>query len=301
MSQKVHHQNCPICHHHQLDNKLKVKDYTVSQEVYDLVECAQCHFLMTQDAPDMASIGRYYQGEDYVSHSDTKKGFFFKAYHVARSIMLNKKYRAIAHNMAADSGKKILDIGSGRGYFLNHMKHKGFDCYGIEQDETARTLSRQDFNLKVENSEALFQFQENTFDVITLWHVLEHIHDFRGYLEQIKKILKPKGLLVIALPNPDAYDCQMYGTLWAGWDVPIHLWHFKPSNIESLLEQFSYQLIQKKAMPFDPFYLSVIASKERGDKFPMISGFWNGFKAYLKSYSKINKATSITYYFKENY
>ncbi len=296
---KVHHIKCPICGHSNLKKKYNLQDYTVSKEFYDILQCESCGFMLTQDAPDAQSIGPYYKSDDYVSHTDTQEGLFFKVYHKVREHMLNQKRKAIIENSSGHRTLKLLDIGSGRGYFLNHMQEQGFLCTGIEQDPEVRKIASEAFNLKIFAPEKLYQLEENKYDVITLWHVLEHVHDLKGYLERIKSILKPDGLLVIALPNPDCTDVKIYNEHWAGWDVPIHLWHFKPQNIETLLSQYQFNLVDKRRLPFDPFYVSILGSQQRGDKIPMISGGFNGLRSYISCLSDIEKTTSLIYFFKK--
>jgi len=293
----INHKICPICGQQDFKNKYNLQDYTVSKEYYDILECKTCGFIFTQDAPDASSIGPYYKSEDYVSHSNTQKGLFFKVYHTVREYMLKKKRKAIEENLKTNKVQKILDIGSGRAYFLNHMQEQGYICTGIEQDPEVRDLAITDFNLNILAPEELYKLENNQFDVITLWHVLEHVHDLRGYLEKIKKLLVKDGLLVIALPNPTSADQSIYKEQWAGWDVPIHLWHFTPSNIENLLTQYHFKMVDKRRLPFDPFYVSILGSQQRGDKFPMLSGALNGLSSFLKCQTNINKTTSLIYFF----
>jgi len=287
----INYKTCPICGHQNFKNKYHLQDYTVSKEYYDILECGDCGFMFTQDVPNASSIGPYYKSEDYVSHSNTQKGMFFKVYHIVREYMLNQKRKAIASNSQTNKSQKILDIGSGRAYFLNHMQEHGYLCTGIEQDAEVRELAAKEFNLNILAPEELYKLEENQFDVITLWHVLEHVHDLRGYLEKIKKLLVKNGLLVIALPNPICADESMYKEQWAGWDVPIHLWHFTPSNIKDLLSQYEFELVEKRRLPFDPFYVSILGSQQRGDKYPMVTGAVNGSISFFKSQINIDKTT----------
>lgn len=298
MNRIVHH-NCPICGHQNIKLKLNLQDYTVSKEFYDVLECERCGFMFTQNAPDAESIGPYYHSEDYVSHSDTKAGLFFKVYHQVRTLMLNRKRKAILQNVNLPSNPKILDIGTGRGYFLNHMQKHGFHCTGIEQDQKVRDAAKQDFSLNILPPAELYKMEAQQFDVITLWHVLEHVHDLRAYLETIKLLLKPEGLLVLALPNPISADAEKYQSFWAGWDLPIHLWHFRPKNVEELLQQYQFKLIDKRRLPFDPFYVSILSAKHKNSPMPMISGGLVGLWSYLKCLIDIDKTTSLIYFFKK--
>ena len=298
---KINHKTCPICGHNIFNRKYNLQDYTVSKEFFDIQQCEACGFMFTQDAPDATEIGPYYKSDDYVSHSNTKKGLFFKVYHKVREYMLNQKRKSIIKNSSSvTKGQTILDIGTGRGYFLNHMQQHGYNCVGIEQDAEVRALASKEFDLNILPPEDLYKLENKQFDVITLWHVLEHVHDLRAYLEKIKTLLKPKGLLVIALPNPTCADEAIYKEHWAGWDVPIHLWHFTPNNIKDLLNQYQFEMIDKARLPFDPFYVSILGSQQRGDVFPIIQGGLNGLRSYTKCLSDIDKTTSLIYFFKEN-
>lgn len=297
---RINHKDCPICGHQQFKIKYNLQDYTVSKEFYDILECESCGFMFTQNVPDASEIGPYYKSEDYVSHSNTQKGLFFKIYHKVREFMLNRKERAISKNIKEKENQKILDIGTGRGYFLNHMQQSGYSCTGIEQDADVREMAKKSFSLNILPPEELFHLEENQFDIITLWHVLEHVHDLSAYLEKIKKLLTPDGLLVIALPNPSCADESIYKEHWAGWDVPIHLWHFSPKNIKDLLSQYQFKMVDKQRLPFDPFYVSILGSQQRGDAMPMVKGGLNGLRSYLSCLSDIDKTTSLIYFFKKN-
>ena len=299
MSQ-INHKKCPICGQEKFKLKYNLQDYTVSKEFYDIQECEACGFMFTQNAPDSLSIGPYYKSDDYVSHSNTQKGLFFKVYHKVREYMLNQKRKAIVLNSSNEKGQNLLDIGTGRGYFLNHMQEQGYKCTGIEQDPDVRALASKDFNLSILPPEGLYKLEEKQFDLITLWHVLEHVHDLEGYLDKIKSLLKDNGLLVIALPNPICTDEKIYKEHWAGWDTPIHLWHFRPKNIKELLSQYQFKMVNKRRLPFDPFYISILSSQQRGDSFPMLTGGFNGLRSYLKCLSDIDKTTSLIYFFKKD-
>jgi len=295
--EKIHREKCPICGSEKLLKKYNIQDFTVSKEYYELVECSACNFIFTQDAPSAEEIGPYYKNEDYVSHSDTQKGLFFKIYHIVRNYMLEQKRKAIVKHLDSD-GKKILDIGAATGHFLNHMQKNGFDPVGIEQDKEVREKAEQTFGISMFPTEKLYEFSAQTFDVITLWHVLEHVHDLDAYLKQIKKILKPNGLLLIALPNRESYDAKKYKEYWAAWDIPIHLWHFSPNNIRDLLKKYQLKLHKQKALPFDAFYVSILSAKAKQSSFPFVTGGWNGLSSFVRGLFNVEKNSSLIYFFK---
>ena len=284
----ITHENCPICSSTKIDLAFEGKDFSHTSEVFSVVKCTSCDFHFTQDTPDAAHIGRYYQSENYVSHSDKQEGLFFKVYHWVRSYMLGKKRKMIK----VEKGT-ILDIGCGTGYFLNEMKLNGWKVEGIEQDPAARKYGAEKFNVPVHDIPKIEALVENAYDCITLWHVLEHVHDLKLYLKQIKLALKPSGELLIAVPNRTAYDAKKYQKYWAAWDLPIHLWHFSPNNIEDLLAQHGLKVKRHYPLPFDAFYVSLLSEKyQQGSA---IRGFFTGLTSWLLSVGKPKKCSSVVY------
>ncbi|GAB4178183.1 MAG: methyltransferase domain-containing protein [Calditrichia bacterium] len=235
-----------------------------------------------------------------MSHSDTQKGLVFKLYHIARNYMLDQK-RKLVEQFSQETHQRILDIGCGTGYFLNYMKQHNWNTVGIEQDENARKFAESRFNLEVFPPEGITSFAENSFNTITLWHVLEHIHNLNAIMESIRHILTPDGTLVIALPNPDSYDAEKYKDFWAAYDVPRHLWHFKPDVIVRLCEQHGFSLITKKRMPLDGFYVSILTEKYKGKGFLSLPlGILTGMFSMLAGWINIDKTSSLIYVFKKN-
>jgi len=283
---------CPICNSQQLQLLLTVKDYTVSQKQFNIVKCKNCQFKITQNIPTQESIGAYYESEDYISHTDTQKGLVNNLYHFARNYMLKSKRKTIEKHVKSGN---LLDIGCGTGYFLNEMKLANWNVMGLEVDEGAKQVCKNKFGIDAQNISTLFDFTANTFDVITMWHVLEHVHDLNGYIAQIKKILKPNGKVFIAVPNNDCYDANYYFVHWAAWDVPRHLYHFEPKTMEALLCKHGLKVEQKQWMPFDPFYISLLSEKYMGGNFQLVKGFWNGLISLVKAWFNVDKASSVIY------
>lgn len=250
--------------------------------------------ILTQDVPDQDSIGSYYESEDYISHSDSRKGMMDRLYHRARSIMLDQKLKLLKQYSGLRSGH-LLDIGSGTGYFMQHAQNAGWQVLGIEPNEKARTFSQEQFGLEVKDERSLMNFEDNRFDAVSMWHVLEHVHELKAYLEQIHKILKPKGIYLLALPNSQAKDAGVYKEHWAAWDVPRHLYHFNPNAIEELCRRFQFELVGKKMMPFDPFYISLLSERYRTGSSSLISGILKGSKYFWSSKRNVDQSSSIIY------
>jgi len=288
---------CPACGSQHLKNPIPCTDHFVSQELFHLSECIDCGFMFTSDAPDAEHIGRYYKSDAYISHSDTKKGLVNQAYHLVRTYMLGNKRRLIARYA---KGMKLLDIGCGTGYFLNHMAQHGYQVAGIEVDKDARTYASTHFGLHVEGADVVnTENRTDTYDIITLWHVLEHLYDAPTYLKWIEKALKPDGLLVIAVPNHASLDAAEYGTQWAAYDPPRHLWHFKPGVLDAYIKPFGLSVVEYKGMPFDAWYNSLMSAQYSNKQFPMFHGFVTGLRSNLNSLGFPERSSSVIYVIKK--
>lgn len=298
MSQ-IHIQECPVCGGKDIQKFLQLKDYSISGEDFQLDECRTCGFIMTQDMPDAEAIGPYYKSENYISHSDTNKGFVNKIYHIVRAVMLHKK----AEMVEIVSGKKrgsLLDIGTGLAYFPQQMQSKGWKVEGIEQDSEAREAAKQRFDFEVNEPEELLKMENRNFDIISLWHVLEHVHNLDGYMKAIKNNLADDGTLVIALPNPNSPDAKFYRKYWAAWDVPRHLWHWKPETFKRFAEKYGFELIEKKPMPMDGFYVSMLSEKYKGTSMQLFKGIFRGKMTWLKSLNNNDLSSSVIYFLRKS-
>lgn len=275
---------CPICHKDKFNLFLKCRDYTASQEDFLIKKCDSCSFVLTDPRPDKDSIGTYYQSEEYISHTGGNKSLIDKIYVLARKITLHWKRRIIQNY---SNGNIILDVGCGTGEFLREMKLKGWDSFGVEPSSIARTSAEKKIEKKIyEQIEAV---KETNFDVISLWHVLEHLYDLNNTLQKLHSLLKESGTIFIAVPNHEAYDARRYGAYWAGYDVPRHLWHFTKENMKSLLQQNGFNLVKILPMHLDSFYVSLLSES---NKFPQRTKFKNIIAAVLvgmKSNSKAKK------------
>lgn len=290
----VHHNLCPLCSSDKTGLLLESTDYFVSKKEFGLFKCSDCSFVFTQDYPDAAEIGRYYESDDYISHSDTSKGLSNKLYRIARSIMLKRKRNLILKLSALKKGV-LLDIGSGTGYFVSAMNEAGWNAKGIEINEKAREFSRSHFGLEIDPPSRLFSYDSNSFDCITLWHVLEHFHDPFQYMSEIRRVLKPGACCIIALPNSSAYDTYYYGRFWAAWDVPRHLWHFKPETFRLFAEKNGFLHEGLKVLPLDVFYISQLSEKYKGSSLPFLKGILKAVHfSFVSAFNK-KRSSSVIY------
>lgn len=282
-----------------MEHAMTCTDFYASGEQFQLCSCRECGFVFTQGAPVEAEIGRYYETPDYISHSDTKKGAMNAIYHRVRQYMLNSKARLVMRVSRCLSGGRLLDVGTGTGYFANAMDGRGWTVEAIEKNPQARAFAKEHFGLDVKPESALDGFAPGSFDVITLWHVMEHLEHLNEIWERLKELLTAKGVLVVAVPNCSSYDAQKYGSRWAAYDVPRHLWHFTPATIGRLAAKHGFVLAESHPMPFDAFYVSMLTEKQMGHSFSFLRGMWVGTAAWLSAQGNKERSSSMIYVFRK--
>lgn len=290
----IYYNSCPLCGSSQIHEALSAKDYTVSKETFPIFHCGGCGGRFTQHVPDNANIGRYYQSEEYISHSETKQGLINRLYHSVRKITLRSKQNWVRSAARIKQGN-LLDIGCGTGAFLHYMQTGGWTITGLEPDENARRNAQTLYNITPLPIDQLFTLPEKQYDAITMWHVLEHVHELHRYLDRIRQLLKPGGALLIAVPNYTSSDASHYGEYWAAYDVPRHLYHFSPDSMAQLLAQHNIKLIKKHPMVFDGFYVSLLSEKYKTGKSRLFAGFFHGFRSYRKGLKNVDRCSSIVY------
>ena len=287
--------NCPLSEKKTvLKDYINVKDHSNTQEEFTIVSCETTGFLFTNPRPKEKDISEYYDFEDYISHTNKQIDFISKLYQKVRSHTIKRKFKLISKLI---SSKKILDVGSGTGEFLSYMKSKGFDTFGIEVAKKARKLSIKNHKLLVKDS--LSKLNENNFDVITMWHVLEHVYDLDGYMKKIKYLLNDKGILLIAVPNHKCFDQKYYGEYWAGWDVPLHLWHFDKESMRKISKKYGFEITSIYPLYFDSFYVSLLSSKYKYKSSKLVQAFFIGLYSNLIAKLKTGEYSSLIYVLKK--
>lgn len=272
--------NCPICNSSQFSNFLECIDHTVSHETFQIVECISCGFKFTNPRPDENKLGEYYKSEAYISHSNIKKGFINSAYQLVRKYTLLKKLQLISGYYKTG---KILDIGCGTGEFLNVCKRAKWGTIGIEPDDDARKMAIENHGLDVREEIEIKRLESDSFDVISMWHVLEHVPRLNERIEELKRLIKSNGIIIIAVPNCASLDAEIYAEYWAAYDLPRHLYHFSPKDIESVFKNHGLQVFKILPMIFDSFYVSMLSEKYRTGKTNIVSAVWNGFKSNISA------------------
>jgi 2-polyprenyl-3-methyl-5-hydroxy-6-metoxy-1,4-benzoquinol methylase len=294
MSNTIHYSSCPVCNSNAITPALTAKDYTVSKQEFSIWQCSNCSLRFTQDVPDETGIPVYYQSEEYISHSDTGKGLINKLYHLVRKRTLSGKRKLIEKYTGLKRGN-MLDIGSGTGAFINEMQQAGWAITGLEPDTGARTRASILYKLSLKDSAELFSLSPASFDAVTLWHVLEHVHELNEYVLHLKTLLRPGGKLFIAVPNYRSYDARVYKECWAAYDVPRHLYHFSPQSMKALVEKHGLKITSCKPMWYDSFYISLLSSKYKNGRSNFIHAGWTGFVSNLKALFDTGRCSSVIY------
>ena len=257
---------------------ITVKDHSVSGEEFQLLLDEELQLLKTHPQPATEKLGRYYESDDYISHTDGKRSLFEKLYHTVKQKALRDKIKLIEGFQPAKG--KILDIGAGTGDFLVMAKSSGWDVVGLEPNPKAKAIAEVK---GVTFLNELSQMPDHSTDVITMWHVLEHVPDVEAQIAELKRIVKPDGTIIIAVPNFKSYDAQHYGKFWAAYDVPRHLWHFSKIAIKKLFSKQEMELVKILPMKFDSFYVSLLSEKYKTGKMNFLKGFFIGLRSNMKA------------------
>jgi len=294
MSSQINYTLCPVCGSAGISEVFKVKDNSVSHQYFYIYHCSNCQVRFTQNPPSETSIGDYYKSEDYISHTDTSKGLINRLYRMVRNFSINQKKKLVKKATGLKNGN-LLDVGSGTGYFAAAMHKDGWQVTALEPDEGARKVAIDQHSLSLLPVEELFNLAGNKFDAITLWHVLEHVHDVKKYISTFKKLLTDNGKLFIAVPNYTSHDAKKYGRHWAAYDVPRHLYHFTPHTIKLLMKDAGLKITAIKPMWFDSFYVSLLSSKYKNGSINWFDAFWTGLVSNFKAMSDVKKCSSVIY------
>ncbi|WP_298417915.1 class I SAM-dependent methyltransferase [uncultured Kordia sp.] len=279
-------------------NNVTVKDHSVSGEEFQLVFDEVLEMYRTEPQPSLKKLPSYYQSEDYISHTDTKRNLFEKVYHWVRSYMLSKKMAIVTQYTKTDL-KLVLDIGCGTGDFLKMAQEYKWNVSGVEPDDNARKIASEKTGIKIQDNNWLSEIDDHSFDAITMWHVLEHVPNLDEQIATLKRIVKPNGTIFIAVPNFKSHDAKHYKSKWAAYDVPRHLWHFSQKSIKGLFEKENLKVVKTLPMRFDAYYVSLLSEKHKTGKMNPVKAMYRGFVSNFKAITT-SEYSSLIYVIKNN-
>lgn len=288
-------EQCPVCGSVEFIDFLELKDFFLTKETFNLQKCGSCGFVFTNPIPEKELLPRYYDSPDYLSHHSHSMSIINLVYQGLRQINIKRKFSLVSKFVPKGA---LLDIGCGTGELLNYFHHQKWEVSGIEPSESARKFAIEKYGLKIEDESGLNNFQENSFDVITMWHVLEHVSDLNGRISEVYKLLKNSGYLFIALPNLNSWDALHYKHHWAAFDVPRHLYHFSKSTIVELLKKHQFTFEKSFPMKMDAYFVSMLSEKYLGKHNANLKAAIKGFLSN-KNARKNGEYSSLIYVFKK--
>lgn len=286
---------CPWCESEKTQFHLWLKDEFLTQEEFQIYECLKCGLLFTDPRPGKSAIGKYYKSNEYYSHQENKTGFIPKLYESVKSVNLKKKYKMATKGIAKG---RVMDIGCGVGDFLHTMEQKGWETVGIEPSEDAKAIAKKRIKAQILDTEAQETLPDNSFDLITMWHVLEHVDDLHWQLNQLERLVKPNGRVVIAVPNYKSYDGVFYKEKWAAYDVPRHLNHFNQETLARIFKNNNFKLIKTEKLIWDAYYISYMSETYKNHSSPLVRGTYRGLLSNFKA-RRSGEWSSLVYIFEK--
>jgi len=265
---------------------MRIKDYFLSREIFEVSKSNYKGVLETKNIPNELEL--YYKSSEYMPHSKDNS-LKSKIYQFVQS--LNEKHKLKVISKYKSSGS-LLDYGCGDGAFLKFMDNHHFHVSGYEPNLKAREIAASKIG-KEKMFSSLDEIKNNSFDVITLWHVLEHIPNPEEILFKIKQKLKNDGVLIIAIPNHQSYDAKFYKKRWAAWDVPRHIFHYSKEGAIDFFNQNEFKVLDTYSLPFDSFYISLISENYAKNPFGILRAPFVASLSNLKGMKNGNYSSVI--------
>lgn len=300
MNDSLKKQAEPYADEKDLEPFLACIDYTVSRETFSLLHDKETGLLVTTPRPSLDALSSYYESEDYISHTDSKRSAMDKVYQMIKNYSVKRKLKMI--NSLSDANGRILDIGCGTGDLLAACEGNGWKIKGVEPSDKARALAGGKISsneLIVESIEDLSYAPQDKYDIITMFHVLEHVPNLLEYVGRLKQLLVDEGYLIIAVPNYKSYDAEYYKEFWAAYDVPRHLWHFSQESMHHIFGSNGFSIVKTLPLVFDSFYVSLLSEKYKTGKSNLLSGFKTGLISNLKA-KRSGQYSSLIYIIKKD-
>jgi len=251
---------CPSCGHSESTHFLDITDFRVSRDVFPVHRCMGCGLHYTKLVPGINEIGQFYKAESYDSHRLDNRSFISRVYRIVRGINVRKKVSWVQRYLKSGT---VVDYGCGLGHFVKGLQDSGYDASGFEIDSEVRSLAKKELGLSLNSLDDFKALQSQSLDLISMWHVLEHIYELNADFQHVLDKLKSDGYLFIAVPNFRSYDAQYYGKNWEAYDVPRHLYHFDTNQVVEFCSRFGLKHVETIPMKFDSYYVSMRSEKNK--------------------------------------
>jgi 2-polyprenyl-3-methyl-5-hydroxy-6-metoxy-1,4-benzoquinol methylase len=227
-----------------------ITDVEETDKNYNVYFCEMCKVGVTIPIPSSSELSSLYSSGTYRSAGGKRfVGLMEKGVYLARQLR-RKRIEKYKRN------GRILDIGSGRGVFLDVMRKYGWKVAGTEYNkETAESINKS-YNINiVTGNPGDWGFPPGSFDVVTMNHVLEHMSDPEIAIGECSRLLEKGGLLVVAVPNITSLQSTLGKKLWFHLDIPYHLYHFSEEGLSSLLEKYNFRMLKTRRfdLEYNPF------------------------------------------------
>jgi len=281
---------CPVCQTNNFVYYFSAKDHLLSHEEFKIYQCKQCSLRFTNPRPETNELDKYYESEEYISHSNQNSTLIDRIYKIARSFTLKRKRKLL---QSITSNYNLLDFGCGTGHFIKHCKEYNWQVSGVEPNKLAQRQAEE--NTQETIFQDLNEVKSKDFNIITLWHVLEHLPELNQTITQLKTLLKNDGAMVIAVPNYEAYEEKTFNEFWAAYDVPRHLYHFNRKSMAELLSKHGLKIVKTYPMLLDSFYISLLSNKNKYGKNKYLKSFLTGLLSNIYAL-KTNNYSSLIYH-----
>ena len=286
-----------------LKHVLSANDHLVTGRKFDILKNPETTILETHPRPTKEELPTYYDSENYTSHNDKSAGIVSFCYRIIKSISTRRKIRIGQNSLSKNTPQnkpRLLDVGCGTGDFLYSCLKKGWQINGIENNKNAKKNSRTEVSSFIFDDFEFLKSQPERFDIITMWHSLEHIIDLKQTIVDMKKLLTNKGVIVVACPNHKSFDAMFYKESWAAYDLPRHLWHFDKDSISKLFLEHNMQLTKTLPMYWDSFYISILSEKIISKKNKFLKGVIVGLLSNVSAMFSKEHSSLIYVFNKEN-
>ena len=279
---------CPVCTSHNINHIITAEDFLITREKFQIYSCDKCGLRFTNPRPNDDQLAGYYDSSEYISHSNESASLVDGLYKIARTFTLRRKRKLIEK---LSLNKRLLDVGCGTGHFIDYCQQHGWQVNGVEPNDIARTQAEDKTKIIIQHN--LSEIVDASYEVITLWHVLEHLPDLEQTMNQLKSLLAPGGVLIIAVPNFDAYEATVFDEYWAAYDVPRHLYHFNRKALAQLSKKHGLKIVRTYPMKLDSFYISLLSNKNKNNSNKYISSFITGLLSNIYALKSKNYSSLI--------